>query len=59
MGISSLDRKEAEIAELVRHAPLQHSLTSNDSFRTFYENLRAMSQQRSCQIENLLEKIGP
>jgi len=54
MGITRSDRKEEEIAHLVRHAPL-HEWLGNRSFRDFYERLRARSQQMGCDIENLLD----
>jgi hypothetical protein len=52
MGISSFDKKEEEIAELVRDAPLQNWL-SNRSFEDFYNQLWQKSKERGCSIENL------
>ncbi len=54
MRIARDDRREAEIAELVREAPLQYWLAS-PSFSDFYEQVRDMSQQIGCEIENLRE----
>jgi len=54
LGITGFDQKEEEIAMLVERAPLRQWL-GNRSFKTFYERLRDKSQQRGCDIENLLE----
>lgn len=55
LGVTSMNRKEAEISELVERAPL-HRWLHNGSFRAFYEALRALSQQRGCHMENLLDR---
>jgi hypothetical protein len=55
MGISRDDRKEAEISSLVRDAPLWRWL-SKDSFEDFYGQVRRMSLQLDCTIENLLDR---
>lgn len=55
MGITSSDRKEREISELVRSAPLRTWLRSR-SFEDFYEQLRDISQRQGCVIENLRER---
>jgi hypothetical protein len=55
MGISSLDRKEREIANLVCDAPLRNWL-SNRSFEDFYNQLWQTSKERGCSIENLRER---
>jgi len=56
-GIQRADRKEAEIAELVREAPL-HKWLGRPSFEDFYEQLRARSQQLGCTIENLRDRAA-
>ncbi|MBI1789849.1 MAG: hypothetical protein HYR60_20150 [Acidobacteria bacterium] len=48
------DRKEKEIAELTRLAPLG-SWLKNASFEDFYEQVRSHSLQRRCHVENLRE----
>ena len=56
MHISRDDRRETEIAELVREAGanvLRRWLEKNRSFEDFYDQLRAVSRQRGCVIENL------
>lgn len=53
-GISRGDKKEAEIAEFVRGAPLRNWL-SNVSFEAFYKSVRRKSLELGCQIENLLD----
>lgn len=55
MGISARDRKEEEIAALVREAPLWNWL-ANASFEHFYDKLWRESKQRDCQVENLRER---
>lgn len=55
MGITSLDRKEARIADFTRGAPLRAWL-NNRSFEDFYGQLRQKSKERNCQIENLRER---
>jgi hypothetical protein len=52
VGINRDDRKEVEIAELVREAPLDRWL-GNPSFEDFYEQLRDHSQRLQCQLENI------
>ena len=52
MGISSFDRKEEEIADLVQDAPLRNWL-SNRSFEDFYDQLCQKSKELGCSIENL------
>jgi hypothetical protein len=52
MALNRDDRKEREIAELVRSAPLSNWL-ANRSFADFYEQVRDLSQQRGCFVENL------
>ena len=55
LAITSVNRREAEVSELVAQAPL-HRWLHNDSFKAFYEALRDLSQQQGCQIENLLDR---
>ncbi|OHB77500.1 MAG: hypothetical protein A2Z25_23615 [Planctomycetes bacterium RBG_16_55_9] len=52
LGISSFDRKEEEIAQLVTKAPLKNWLT-NRSFEDFYNQLWQKSKEHGCSIENL------
>lgn len=54
MDISRNDRKEAEIADLVKGAPL-NSWLGNASFEDFYEQVRDISKQLGCEIENVRE----
>lgn len=53
--ISSLDRKEPEIADYVRRVPLQNWL-GNRSFEDFYDQLRRKSKETNCSLENLRER---
>jgi hypothetical protein len=55
LGITSIERKEDEIANLVKEAPI-HRWLSNRSFETFYDDLWQKSRQFNCRIENLREK---
>jgi hypothetical protein len=57
IGVTRDDRKEPEIATLVREAPLGRWL-NNPSFADFYEQLRDVSQRSGCVIENLRETTG-
>lgn len=54
MGITRLDKKEEEIAAMVRRAPLKNWF-SNRSFKEVYERVWDKSKERGCQIENLRE----
>ncbi|MBN1507607.1 MAG: hypothetical protein JW955_12220 [Sedimentisphaerales bacterium] len=54
MQITGFDRKEQEIASLVRNAPLKSWLT-NSSFKEFYERVWDKSKENGCKIENLQE----
>jgi len=54
LGIDRDDRKENEIADLVRRAPLR-SWLENRSFEDFYEQVRCHALQRGCCVENLRE----
>ena len=54
LQITSIDRKEPEIAEIVKEAPL-HRWMTDKSFETFYESLWQKSKEQGCQIENLRE----
>ena len=51
------DRRENEIAELVKNAPLQEWLTS-ESFEDFYEQVRSRGQQLGRAVENILDRQG-
>jgi len=58
MDISRDDKRESKIAEVVREARpdvLQHWLGNSPSFKDFYNQLRTVSKQRECAIENLRE----
>jgi len=57
-GITRLDRREKEIAEFVRVAPLQQWLR-NQSFEDFFEQLWSKSRELGCTIENLRERRPP
>ncbi|MFH0823057.1 MAG: hypothetical protein V2B18_09935 [Pseudomonadota bacterium] len=52
MQITTFEKREDEIASMVRAAPL-HRWLSNKSFEAFYESLRQMSKDFTCRIENL------
>jgi hypothetical protein len=52
VGIDRDDRRENEIAALIREAPLRRWL-ANGSFADFYEQARDLSQQLGCSVENL------
>lgn len=54
IGITAFDRKEDEIADLVREAPLARWLT-NQSWEHFYDQLWQKSKHHACKIENLHE----
>ncbi|MBU0717289.1 MAG: hypothetical protein KJ749_03495 [Planctomycetes bacterium] len=61
MDVSRDDKRESEIAQLVSEAPapvLKRWLANSRSFEDFYDQLRAVSKQRECVIENLRES-GP
>src|SRR6266478_3008886 len=51
-GITRDDKRETEIAEYVRNAPLRRWLT-NPSFEHFYNSVRQKSLQIGCELENL------
>ena len=58
MGVSRDDKRESEIAQLVRDAHahvLQRWLRKSKSFKDFYGQLVAVSKLRECVIENLRE----
>lgn len=55
MHITGFDRKEQEIALLVKRAPLRNWL-SNRSFEEFYERIWDKSKERGCKVENLQER---
>jgi hypothetical protein len=57
IGVSRDDRKEPEIAELIRRAPLRNWLTSSPSFEDFYEQTRRLSNAYGCHLENLRETV--
>jgi hypothetical protein len=56
LGITSYDRKEEEIASIVRNAPLRNWLRQSPSFETFYEHARTLSKQQGCLIPNERER---
>ena len=56
MGITRDDKREDEIAQLVREAPLRQWLRS-PSFEDFYEQVRRLSQMLGCEIENVREVV--
>jgi hypothetical protein len=51
-GVTSADKREDQIADFVRNAPLRHWLC-NESFEEFYDSLRQKSLELGCQLENL------
>ncbi len=55
LGINRDDKKEDEIADLVRRAPVR-SWLSNASFEDFYERIRDLSQLLGCEIQNERER---
>lgn len=55
MQITSSEKREDEIAFLVRQAPL-HRWLSNRSFESFYNDLWQKSKDFPCQIENLRDR---
>jgi hypothetical protein len=55
MGSTARDRKEKEIADLIREAPLGNWLT-NRSFEDFYDKLWQRSKNLGCAIENLRDR---
>jgi hypothetical protein len=57
MGVTSRNRREKEIADLVRESPLRNWL-ANQSFESFYLCLWQKSKQHNCAIENLRERPG-
>jgi hypothetical protein len=57
IGVSRDDRKEHEIAELIRRAPLRNWLSRSPSFEDFYEQARRLSNSSRCHLENLREAI--
>lgn len=58
IGIDRSDRKEGEITDLVKEAPLR-SWLRNPSFEDFYEQALKMSQLRGCKIENIRQTGTP
>lgn len=58
MKIKASDRKELEIAALLKDAPLRAWL-NNKSFETFYEDLRQKSKELGCEFENLRQATEP
>ena len=56
LGITGYDRKEEEIASIVRDAPLRNWLRWSPSFETFYEDARTLSRQQGCLIPNERER---
>lgn len=57
MGISRDEKRESEIAALVKEAPLRvlRRWLERRSFEDFYDELWAVSRRRQCVIENLRE----
>jgi hypothetical protein len=55
MQISCRDRKEKEITDLARIAPL-HQWLQNRSFEDFFDKLWQKSKEIGCSIENLRER---
>ena len=64
IGITRDEKKEDEIVALIKDATLDvlKRWLDNRSFQDFYDQLRAVSKQRECEIENLRasarEQIG-
>ncbi|MFH1117089.1 MAG: hypothetical protein V1792_24490, partial [Pseudomonadota bacterium] len=52
MQITTFEKREDDIASLVREAPL-HRWLSNRSFEAFYDALWRKSKSFACRIENL------
>jgi hypothetical protein len=55
MEITRDDKREDEIALIVKDAPLGVWLANNKSFENFYDQVRDASQQSGCAIENVRE----
>jgi hypothetical protein len=56
MQITGIEKREAEIAKLISHAPLKHWLRNN-SFEAFYDFLRQKSIELNCSLENIRESV--
>jgi hypothetical protein len=56
LGVTSFDRKEEEIASIVRDAPLRNWLRRSPSFEAFYEDARALSRREERPIPNERER---
>lgn len=52
LGITNYDRKEEEIAALVREYPSLKPLIQRTSFKRFYDDAMDFAQQNNCQIPN-------
>lgn len=57
LGITSYDRKEDEIASIVRDAPVRNWLDRSPSFEAFYEDARVLSKQEEYPIPNERERM--
>ncbi|MCS6863277.1 MAG: hypothetical protein NZT92_23465 [Abditibacteriales bacterium] len=56
MGITTFDKKESEIATIVRGAPLRNWIAQSESFADFYDDARALSQRQGCSMPNERER---
>jgi len=56
LGVTSYDRKEEEIASIVRNAPLRSWLKRSPSFEAFYQDVRMLSKQEKHPIPNERER---
>jgi len=56
LGVTSYDRKEEEIASIVRDAPFRNWLKRSPSFETFYEDARLLGKQEGYAIPNERER---
>jgi hypothetical protein len=56
LGIAPADRKELEIAAIVKEAPLRNWIDRSLSFEAFWEDCWNMSKRQGCDIPNEREK---
>ncbi len=56
LGITTFDKKEPEIAAIVKDAPLRNWLSQSESFADFYDDALDLSQRQGCSIPNERER---
>ncbi|MBI3194988.1 MAG: hypothetical protein HYZ34_11080 [Ignavibacteriae bacterium] len=52
LGVTTFIRKEEEIQEIVKSAPIKNWLNNSGSFSSFYEESRDVSQKFKCNFPN-------